>query len=53
MILDNVTEYSYSEDGSRNEKKLPSMILNGNNVAILAPGINEPPQEEINEECKF
>jgi len=45
MILDNVTEYSYSEDGSRNEKKLPSMILNGNNVTI--------PQEEINEECKF
>ncbi|EFC49550.1 predicted protein [Naegleria gruberi] len=54
MILDNVTEYSYSEDGSsRTESKLPSIILNGNNVAILAPGLSEPPKHEINQDCRF
>lgn len=53
MILDNVTEYSYSVDGSRKETKLPSLILNGNNVAILAPGLTEPPEEELNEDVRF
>lgn len=37
MVLEDVTEIRIT-DGERKEVKLDSVLLNGNNVAILVPG---------------
>ncbi|GMI11851.1 hypothetical protein TrRE_jg4352 [Triparma retinervis] len=37
MVLEDVTEIRI-RDGERKEVKLDSVLLNGNNVAILVPG---------------
>mmetsp|Transcript_4099 Transcript_4099/g.8229 ORF Transcript_4099/g.8229 Transcript_4099/m.8229 type:complete len:88 (+) Transcript_4099:229-492(+) len=38
MVLEEVTEVRIGGDGERREVKLESVLLNGNNVAILIPG---------------
>jgi len=42
MVLDDVTEYEVTADGVR-ENKLSQILLNGNNVAMLVPGVDKPP----------
>jgi len=37
MVLDDVTEYEVSADGNTTTK-LETILLNGNNVAMLVPG---------------
>lgn len=37
MVLDDVTEIEYSPEGKR-VNKLDSLLLNGNNIAMLIPG---------------
>ena len=37
MVLDDVTEYEVSADGNT-ITKLETILLNGNNVAMLVPG---------------
>ncbi len=39
LVLDDVREFEYSEDGSvLNVKKLDSILLNGSQIAIIVPG---------------
>ena len=39
LVLDDVTEYSYDEEGNRSEQRLDSeILLNGNAVTFLVPG---------------
>ncbi|KAL8425273.1 hypothetical protein Efla_002339 [Eimeria flavescens] len=37
MVLDEVTEYSFSAQGVK-KTKLDSILLNGNNICMLVPG---------------
>ncbi|CAI5474520.1 unnamed protein product [Closterium sp. Naga37s-1] len=37
MVLEDVTEYEHTPEGSR-VTKLDQILLNGNNIAILVPG---------------
>ncbi|CAI7907540.1 unnamed protein product [Closterium sp. NIES-54] len=37
MVLEDVTEYEHTLEGSR-VTKLDQILLNGNNIAILVPG---------------
>lgn len=37
MVLEDVTEYEITAEGSR-VTKLDQILLNGNNIAILVPG---------------
>ncbi|CAI5530863.1 unnamed protein product [Closterium sp. Naga37s-1] len=37
MVLEDVTEYEHTVEGSR-VTKLDQILLNGNNIAILVPG---------------
>jgi len=41
MVLDDVTEYEYTPEGKR-ITKLDSILLNGNNIALLIPGGSPP-----------
>ncbi|KAL0478507.1 U6 snRNA-associated Sm-like protein LSm5 [Acrasis kona] len=43
MVLENVTEYVYT-DGGRRENKHESILLNGNNISMLVPGSKGPDQ---------
>ena len=45
MVLEDVTEFERAPDGSLSEIKYDSILLNGNNVAILVPG-GEGPQAQ-------
>lgn len=38
MVLDDVTEIEVAADGSRKTTQLDSILLNGNNIAVLVPG---------------
>eukprot|EP00172_Hildenbrandia_rubra_P002464 Plantae.Rhodophyta-Hildenbrandia_rubra.ctg33227.p1 GENE.Plantae.Rhodophyta-Hildenbrandia_rubra.ctg33227~~Plantae.Rhodophyta-Hildenbrandia_rubra.ctg33227.p1 ORF type:complete len:100 (+),score=30.57 Plantae.Rhodophyta-Hildenbrandia_rubra.ctg33227:197-496(+) len=44
MVLEDVTEYEHTEDGLQ-KRKLDQILLNGNNVCMLVPGANGPPDE--------
>lgn len=37
MVLEDVTEYEHTPEGSR-VTKLDQILLNGNNIAVLVPG---------------
>ncbi|KAL8274420.1 hypothetical protein Esti_001580 [Eimeria stiedai] len=37
MVLDDVTEYSFSAQGVK-KTRLESILLNGNNICMLVPG---------------
>ena len=37
MVLDDVTEYEITSEG-RKVNKLETILLNGNNIAMLVPG---------------
>eukprot|EP00466_Bigelowiella_natans_P000034 jgi/Bigna1/125327/aug1.1_g35 len=37
MVLDDVTEYDFAEEGKK-VTKLDSILLNGNNVSLMVPG---------------
>eukprot|EP00897_Mesotaenium_endlicherianum_P007838 jgi/Mesen1/7082/ME000369S06409 len=43
MVLEDVTEYEQTSEGSR-VTKLDQILLNGNNIAMLVPG-GSPEQE--------
>lgn len=43
-MLEDVTEYEHTEDGLQ-KRKLDQILLNGNNVCMLVPGANGPPDE--------
>mmetsp|Transcript_23606 Transcript_23606/g.50432 ORF Transcript_23606/g.50432 Transcript_23606/m.50432 type:complete len:97 (-) Transcript_23606:2001-2291(-) len=38
MVLEDVTEYEFTPDGNCNTTTLDTILLNGNNVAMLVPG---------------
>ncbi|EIM19726.1 LSM-domain-containing protein [Wallemia mellicola CBS 633.66] len=42
MVLDDVTEYDISPDGTQKKSKLRQTLLNGNNVCMLLPGGEGP-----------
>ena len=42
MVLSDVTEFERAADGSLAELKYDSILLNGNNVALLVPGGEGP-----------
>eukprot|EP01125_Pyxidicula_operculata_P015948 TRINITY_DN5443_c1_g3_i1.p1 TRINITY_DN5443_c1_g3~~TRINITY_DN5443_c1_g3_i1.p1 ORF type:complete len:107 (+),score=16.33 TRINITY_DN5443_c1_g3_i1:316-636(+) len=42
MVLDDVTEYETSADGTVTQTKLDQILLNGNNVCLLVPGGEGP-----------
>lgn len=45
MVLDDVVEYTFYSDGTKTQSTLDSILLNGNNIAILVPG-GEPENPE-------
>lgn len=48
MVLDDVVEHTFLPDGSKVMSKLESILLNGNNIAIMVPG-GEPEEPEVEE----
>lgn len=48
MVLDDVIEYTFSPDGTKTASKLESILLNGNNIAIMVPGgeCDETPEDK-------
>jgi len=44
MVLDDVTEYEFTAEGKR-VTKLDSILLNGNNIALLIPGSSPDKQQ--------
>lgn len=46
MVLDDVVEYTFSADGGKTSSRLESILLNGNNIAIMVPG-GEPEEEDL------
>ncbi|PXF49862.1 U6 snRNA-associated Sm-like protein LSm5 [Gracilariopsis chorda] len=45
MILEDVTEYEYSAEGT-SKKQLEKILLNGSNVCLLVPG-SEGPEKSV------
>mmetsp|Transcript_2958 Transcript_2958/g.6752 ORF Transcript_2958/g.6752 Transcript_2958/m.6752 type:complete len:89 (+) Transcript_2958:160-426(+) len=37
LVLDDVKEYTFTPEG-RTETRIPSILLNGNNITMLVPG---------------
>jgi len=42
MVLEDVTEYETTPDGTRKSTKLEQTLLNGNNICMLIPGGTGP-----------
>lgn len=49
MVLDDVVEYTFTVDGDKIASHLDSILLNGNNIAIMVPG-GEPEENQEDEE---
>jgi U6 snRNA-associated Sm-like protein LSm5 len=45
MVLDDVSEYTFTETGEKIVKQIDSILLNGANIAIVVPG-GEPESDE-------
>jgi U6 snRNA-associated Sm-like protein LSm5 len=52
MVLEDVTEYETLPDGSIAQTKIGSILLNGNNIALLVPGGTGPISQKQKSEAK-
>lgn len=51
MVLDDVVEFEDAQDGGeRVQTRRQQLLLNGNNVCMMVPGLSDPPQLEAKAE---
>jgi U6 snRNA-associated Sm-like protein LSm5 len=50
MVLDDVTEFETTADGTIRKTKLKQILLNGNSVALIVPAGEGPEAEEQDDE---